>query len=134
MVIDKEGEISPVFKFTCQGKSDMSSKLLLKHGHVNKSVKEACPMSKEIRIAFHQYPLAFEIDEENGGTMVEMPLWVSFVYGAHDNEVLSSFFTTHNLTPTWIDNNDTWGSWDNETGVWTGGRMALVSRTMFCAF
>ena len=35
-------------------------------------------------------------------------------------EVLSKFFTIHNLEPNWLDCNYTWGWYDEDLGEWTG--------------
>ena len=81
-------------------------------------------MSKDIRIAFEQNYGIFEIDEKNGYTMREFPVWKSFLIGAQDNEFLSSFFATHNLTPTWT---------KARLGVFGGtwSAVVIVSRTEF---
>ena len=78
-------------------------------------------------MAFNQDPGVFEVDVENTNTMVTYPVWWSMLEGAYPNEILSSFFTSHHLTPTWQDANYTWGWFDEETGLWTGA-VGLVSR------
>ena len=35
-------------------------------------------------------------------------------------EVLSMFFSIHNIEPNWLDCNGTWGWYDDELGGWTG--------------
>ena len=39
----------------------------------------------------------------------------------YDFEILETFFENRNINfINWINNNFTWGSYDNETGRWTG--------------
>ena len=100
--------------------SDKSRKMLLKNGTVNRAVGEVCTESQQVRVAFNQYPNVFEIKNNQ---MVEYAAYP----GAWTYEVLSSFFTYHKLTPTWLDCNGNWGQLDTVTGLWTGA-VALVSR------
>ena len=39
---------------------------------------------------------------------------------SEDWEVLSKFFSTHNLEPNWLDCNYTWGWYDEDLEEWTG--------------
>jgi hypothetical protein len=112
-----------IFHFTCQGQPyNQSTKLLLREGQVNRPIGEVC-MDRLVRVAFNQYPDIFEVDMENNEKMVEYPLDPG---GAWNYEILSSFFTSYGLTPNFLDCNDTWGSFNETTGEWTGA-VALVA-------
>ena len=129
MDIKKDGPLHflrTIFQFTCQGESDKSSKLLLREVQVNRPVTEVCRDSV-VRMAFNQNKGVFEIDVENNNTMVSYPVVDTLKNGAYANDILSSFFTSHHLTPTWQDANGTFGWFDEETGLWTGA-VGLVSR------
>ena len=39
---------------------------------------------------------------------------------SHDWEVLQKFFTLHNIEANWLDCKMSWGSYDKNTGAWTG--------------
>ena len=39
---------------------------------------------------------------------------------AYDSEVLSKFFSTHNIEPNWLDCKYTYGHYDEDLGDWTG--------------
>ena len=48
-----------------------------------------------------------------------------YIYGkttdmSHDWEVLEKFFTLHNIEANWLDCKMSWGSFDKNTGAWTG--------------
>ena len=93
-------------------KSYKSSKLLLKHGVVNKPLKEVCPKGR-IQIAFINgagfvlvRQLSIPWREENSYIMHDTGMHgiqSSLIRGgkAFTNQILSSFFTFYNLTPTW---------------------------------
>ena len=38
----------------------------------------------------------------------------------YDWEILHSFFSNHDIVPVWINCYFTWGSYDEESGKWTG--------------
>ena len=101
MFITQEGKIKTVFHFICQGPSQRVIWLRLKQGVVNKELKQACSASREIRIAYNQRKGAFEIDDKN--EMVTYPF--QNTRNVHVHELLSSFFSTNNLIPFWINAN-----------------------------
>ena len=50
---------------------------------------------------------------------------IDFIYGfntflAYNWEVLSMFFSIHNIEPNWLYCNQTWGWYDEDLGGWTG--------------
>ena len=118
------------FNFTCYGEADQSTKLLLMHGQVNRPTGEVC--QPIIRMAYNQDDGAFFLLKKNethfNNTMYDGWLdngWF-MDFQAWPNEILSSFFSSQNLTPTWQDNNYTWGWYDEETERWTGA-VGMVS-------
>jgi hypothetical protein len=125
LTIKKDHSIDPIFNFTCYGESDESSKLLLKRGRVNMPLGTVCP-HKTIIMAYNNIRYYFEVKENR---MVEYPQWWSARYAyAYPYEVLSSFFTSQNLTPIWQHAKGYYGTFNPETGLWNG-IVALVSRT-----
>ena len=47
------------------------------------------------------------------------------IYGLYPHlashfEILSKFFSIHNIEPNWLDCNSTWGWFDEDMGGWTG--------------
>ena len=79
-------------------------------------------------MAFNQWKGQFEVDMESGN-MVKFDqnayYMIDFLH-PYPDEILSSFFTSQNLTPIWQDNNYNWGWFNEETGLWTGA-VAMVS-------
>ena len=117
--------VSAIFNFTCLGEpASQSSKLVVIDGRVNKPMVEAC-QKKTIRMAFNQYERVFDFDEEKK-EMIEYNTGRSIVFGAYTYETLTSFFASHDLTPTWLNGNGTWGWFDSEIGLWNGA-VGLVS-------
>ena len=57
-------------------------------------------------------------------SMVEYPPYImegEFPYIPYDYEIIGPFLFNHNIIVNkWIDCNDTYGIFDNETGKWTG--------------
>ena len=134
--IKKAGSLSfrgTDFEYFCQGESH-SSKLILRQEKVNKQVGYVCSNPREVRMAYTQYESyrrQFELDTETN-TMLEYPYspWLHTPY----HEMLSPFFSSHNLIPTWIDasgegtdQSRRTKSWDD---VWTG-KIGLVSGIFF---
>ena len=58
--------------------------------------------------------------------MIEYPIWYDYPASSWTWEILSSFFANHQLTPIFIDCNDTSGWRDKDTGLWNGA-VALVN-------
>jgi hypothetical protein len=99
-----------------------STQMELVRGKVNRPVADVCQGGK-IRVAY--IPYVFEVKDNK---MVKYPVSDSAWYGvAYDYEILSTFLNAHQLIPTYIDNNGSYadGSWDEESGQWTG-MVALV--------
>ena len=43
-----------------------------------------------------------------------------YTYISRDFEIVGEFLRQHNIIPTWIDSNFTFGWYDEESGKWTG--------------
>ena len=101
-----------------------AAQLFLRLGKVNQQITDLC--KPIIRMAFNQYENTLLLNMEKN-TMVEYPVELSILsQSAWSYEILSSFFYSQNLTPTWQDANGTWGWLDEDTGLWNGA-MAMVS-------
>jgi hypothetical protein len=77
-------------------------------------------------MAYNNNPFAFERDEENN-RIREYAYWARLDRGPRDYDILSTFFSNLNLTPTWQHANQDWGSFNETTGLWSG-IMALVRK------
>ena len=91
-------------------------------------MKEVCAEKREVRIAFNQNPGTLEVDNVTN-TVVEYDFSDKWsheeAYVAQDWEILSSFFQTYNLSPVFYDCNETWGWFNEDTGLWNGA-VAMV--------
>jgi hypothetical protein len=132
--IDQHGSPSSTFQYICQGREGIrqrfsvsTAQLALERGMVSRPVADLCHGGR-VRVAYSQYNLPVN----NGtnrmvGDSAEEPLSASILYSAAWNyEILATFFHSQMLTPTFIDNNDTYPQYDEETGEWTGS-VGLVS-------
>ena len=64
--------------------------------------------------------------------MVEFPAYI--VAGEYSNipydfEILEDFLKSYVIATNWIDCNDTWGWYDDETGRWTGAVGKVIMNT-----
>ena len=130
--VKKDKSPNTIFHFQCQGNSSNSHKLLLTaDGRVNRPMKEVCAEKREVRIAYNQYPGIFEVDNVTN-TMVEYSLSDKSSHDwAYEWEILSSFLQTYNLSPVFYWCNDTWGWFDEDTGLWNGA-VAMVNIQFVC--
>ena len=79
---------------------------------------------RQIRVAFNQSPRRFEVDMHTG-KMVQYPVGWSVKaaasgYGLYPYEILSTFVDAQQLSPIFIDNQQTWGKYDTEAEQWRG--------------
>ena len=119
MKIGFKKDTSPnmIFDFTCEGNWIVkSSKLLLRRGKPNKPIYEVCPETL-INIAFNQYSGTFELDYATHTDMIRYTTEPGIYY---DYELIDLLLQNYNLTPFWIDNNGTWGWFDEEIMSWNG--------------
>ena len=106
----------------CEVTSTTTHDVLISKDSSWKSYKEICSgEKKKVNMGFNNDPLIMTV--ENNTLMPYPP--VGFSLGeasslSFDWEVLSKFFALHNIEPTWLDCNYTWGWYDEEQGAWTG--------------
>ena len=111
-----------VTKMKCQVTSSTTSVVLISKEIIYKSYKDICSGEKrKVRIGFNNDD-HFMVVENN--TLTNIPRQ-SHIFGqvarmSEDWEVLSMFFSNHNLEPNWLDCDWTWGWYDEELGEWTG--------------
>ena len=118
----KDGSPNTIFKFQCSGNSShFHTMLLTKDGKVNRGIDEVCT-DKFVRVAFNQDPGKFEVNTETNA-LIEYPVKAGEY--AWPWEILSSFLSNNKLTPIFKDCNKTWGSLDEDTGLWNGA-VAMV--------
>ena len=89
-----------------------------------KSYKEICSgEKKKVNLG---YNWSWWLEVENN-SLVHIPripednihgTWRSVM--SYDFEILSKFFSVHNIDPNLLDCNDTWGWYDEDLGGWTG--------------
>jgi hypothetical protein len=92
--------------------------LLLKNGQVNKPISDTCP-GEQIRVAYVFVRGAFEIWQTVTGLIekgYERGALNAVKYGEGTYEILTSFFTIHNLNPIWLNMWGDYGSRNSETG------------------
>ena len=86
------------------------------------SYKDICGGEKrKVNIGYNHDPGILSV---KNNTLINYPE-SSYIYGrtsalSEDWEVLSKFFSIHNIEPTWLNCNYTWGWYDEELGGWTG--------------
>ena len=114
------------FTYTCQGGFGKSqfSQLVLRNRQVNRPFEDIC-QGAMIRMAYNQYQYIFELDKND--SMVEYPWDWGFGKGPRAHDILSTFFASQKLTPTWKECNGNWGKFNKTTGLWTGA-VAEVSK------
>ena len=76
-------------------------------------------------MAFNQWEGQFKVNMESGNMVKFFPTGYDLLH-PFPAEILSSFFTSHNLTPIWQDNNYNWGWFNEKTGLWKGA-VTMVS-------
>ena len=89
---------------------------------VPRSYKDICGgQKKKVNIGFNNDPAILIVENK---TLMKVPDQ-DFIHGdvtdmSEGWEVLSKFFSIHNIEPTWLNCNYTWGWYDEELGGWTG--------------
>ena len=88
-----------------------------------KSYKDICSGEpRKVNLGYNNGDLSFKAENN---TLMPYPPRNTHLYGEEssfswDWEVLSMFFSTHNIEPNWLDCNRTWGWFDEGIGAWTG--------------
>ena len=107
----------------CQVASSTTHNVLISKKISYKSYKEICRKeAKKVRLGFNN---AWDLLVIENNTLIPYPPRSGFLYGqksqwSYDWEVLSKFFSIHNIEPSWLDCDFTWGWYDEELGGWTG--------------
>ena len=109
----------------CQVTSIKTHAFLISKEISYKSFKEICSGEpKKVNLGYNNEAKSLKVENN---TLIHnlLPHVYKPMYGQHsqlsrDWEVLSKFFALHNIEPTWLDCNYTWGWYDEEQGAWTG--------------
>ena len=114
---------SVVFKMKCEVTSNTTHEVLISKEVSWKSYKEICSGEpKKVNLGYNNDPI-ISIVENN--THLQKPQQ-DHIYGeirsamSYNWEVLSKFFSIHNIEPNWLDCDYTYGHYDDELGGWTG--------------
>ena len=107
----------------CQVNSNTTHNVLISKEIDYKSYKEICSGEKtQVNLGFNNdYGLYI-----SNNSLVQWPRQLhDYIVGRYsampyDWEVLSMFFSIHNIEPNWLDCNQTYGWYDDELGGWTG--------------
>ena len=107
----------------CQVNSRTSHGVLISKEIGFKSYKEICRGEKKKVNLGYWGNWEFFVLENN--KMVHLKDITKKIFGtfstmSYDWEVLSKFFSIHNIEPNWLDCNQTTGWYDEELGGWTG--------------
>ena len=134
--VDKHGYPSSTFHFTCHGRvgikrrfSVSTALLELERGNVIRplSVTDVC-QGGLVSVAFKRSLFNFAVDMGEN-KMLKWPLGRSLIGGvrAFTYEILSTFLDEHQLTPTFLDDNNVHVWYDVEAGEWSG-LLAMVRK------
>ena len=107
----------------CQVTSNITHGILISKEMSYKSYKQICRGdSKKVNLGYNSES-DFKIENNS---LVHIPKKLEdYSYGKYtsmlsDWEILSPFFSTHNIEPNWLDCNYTYGWYDEDLGGWTG--------------
>ena len=110
-----------VTKIKCQVTSSTTHDVLISKEVSWKSYKEICSgEKKKVNLGF------VDMKIQNNSLVVPQPRYpYDYIYGiysemSYDWEVLSKFFSLHNIEPNWLDCNFTSGWYDEDQGGWNG--------------
>ena len=108
----------------CQVTSDTTHHVLIsKEILSSKSYKEICSgETKKVNLGYNNHWAIMKVENN---TLIDWPIFSNRIFGkssvmSNGWEVLSKFFSIHNIEPYWLDCNFTWGWYDVELGRWTG--------------
>ena len=124
----------------CEATSDTTHDVLMSKEIGYKSYKEICSGEpKKVNLGFNNDWGQWKV--ENNTQIAYPQSCDDFPYGKYQNneeqpvnpcihaakpymswgwELLSKFFSIHNIKPNWLDCNMSWGWYDEELGEWTG--------------
>ena len=113
-----------ITKMKCQASSGTTHNVLISNEISWKSYKEICSgEKKKVNLGNWGNWDYFQI---KNNSMVHIPREAKYnIHGSGSNmpydwEVLSKFFSIHNIEQNWLDCNYTYGHYDEELGGWTG--------------
>ena len=119
---------SIVFSFSCRGSINNWTRLMMyKSGQTTKPFREVCVRTR-IRVVYFNYKNVFELNSNN--TMKKYPSWLSIGSAPRAEEILSTFFTSESLAPTWIDCKGDIATYNKTLDKWTGA-VGEVSQQLF---
>ena len=115
--IDEKGSFHSTFLFTCHGMSSKSTQVELVRGRY-RPVADVC-QGGQIRVAFN-YRKTFFYARDDKMWYGDDVYWSILFGAAFPQEILTTFFNEHKLTPIFIDNYGDYGWWLEEEGRWSG--------------
>ena len=108
----------------CSVTSDTTHGVLISKDIIFKSYKEICSgEKKKVNLGFN---FGFSSFKVINNSLVNIPREVAdhvhddYGFMPYNWEILSMFFSFHNIEPSWLDCNYTYGWYDEELGGWTG--------------
>ena len=127
MNVDSQGSISSTFIFFCYGVPTQSTKLELVRGEY-RPVADLC-QGRQVRVAYNNLAGLFWVNMEKNtmytATVAKSVKRAASGSGSYSHEILTTFFDAHQLSPVFINNQQTWGYFDSEAGQWRGA-VAMV--------
>ena len=116
-----------LLSFQCSGNKTSKSELLVLWGNgtVHKPIGEVCTKEdRGVRVASNNDPPWFEVANDAtvegawGHTMIKFEVTAGEISWQWERQ--QSFFNNFHLSPTFYDNNYTWGWWEESEGRYTG--------------
>ena len=107
----------------CQVNSQSSNYVLISKAISYKSYKEICRgEKKKVNLGYNN---DYNLLKVKNNTLMPYPPLGTFLYAERSSfsyvwEVLSKFFSLHNIEPNWLNCDFTWGWYDEKVGGWTG--------------
>ena len=108
----------------CEVTSNTTHDVLISKEISYKNYKEICSEDpKKVNLGWNFDPNILEVENNKLVHISRKPQ--DYIYGANSVmpyvfEILSMFFSSHNIEPNWLDCNYTWGWYDEDLGGWTG--------------
>ena len=105
----------------CEVTSNTTHWILISMEKRSKSYKEICSLErKKVNLGYNN----IDVLKVENNTLKHVPKQ-SFIFGRDPQmsyvwEVLSKFFSIHNIEPNWLDCGMSWGWFDKTKGGWTG--------------
>ena len=113
-----------VFKMKCQVTSDTTHNVLISKEVSYKSYKEICSGEpKKVNLGFNNDRDILKVENKSiVHTHRNLKVGIHGLYTSmpYEWEILSKFFSMHNIEPNWLNCNYTWGWYDEDLGGWTG--------------